>query len=326
MTIKKTLTIVAFLLTTFLSIAQTNQLSLLNNRFYCTFPDSAKNMARGTNIMSADANENSETRIVYDVGDKRMVFYAEELYLKSVADLETKLKAESTNEFPLTVKRFYNKDSVQCFSLTPATFERNENAILVNSMIVKNADYSLSKLSVYLNPKAFASRAEFDKITAQVFASYKKGDKHLNLNSHTDSFTVLGTKTKLKVKLPKDYIITVDKKYDFEVYKIRKVTSYGSEDQVDLTMYYGFYPSFFNTEFQLEKFKQPDSEVEFMFHKTMWMNFKDDSRHLILREQLFVDDDIQKDAQIHVAMISNNQNLIEECSQIVKDILLVYDK
>jgi hypothetical protein len=63
-----------------------------------------------------------------------------------------------------------------------------------------------------------------------------------------------------------------------------------------------------------------------MFQKIKWMNFKDDKRSLVLREQLFIDDDIRKNARIHIAMISNTAGLLDELTQIVQKILLKYDK
>lgn len=309
-----------------ISNGQKNEISLLNNRFFCTFPDSAKNIARPTDIMSADPNINNETRVMYDIGDKRIVFFVQELYMKSVNDLEEHLKEESTKEYPQAVKIIYNKDSILCITMTPSTFDDKRNAILINSLIVKNADNSLSKLSVYLNPKAFADKKTFDKITEQVFSSFRKGNRRLNLAARTETYNVLDTKTKMQVALPEDYIITIDKKYDFEVYKVRKVLPYGDTSHADLSIYYGFHPSSFNRAFQLENFKQADTNGEFMLQKMTWLNFKDDSRKLIVREQMFTDDDIQKNAQIHIGMISNNQKLIDELTRITQKILLKYDK
>jgi hypothetical protein len=308
------------------SPAQKNEISLLNGRFFCTFPDSAKNIARATDIMAADPNTNRETRVIFDIGDKRVVFFAEELYIKSVADLEKRLKEESTKDYPLAIKTIYDKDSAICISMTPSQFDNTQAAIYVKGVVVKNPDNTLSRLSVYFNPKAFADKPKFDKIVELVIASFRKGNRRLNLDARTETFAVLGTKTQMLVKLPKDYVVILDKKYDFEVYRVRKVTSYGEVDHADLNIYYGFHPSFFNTELDLSKFKEADTPGEFMFQKIHWMNFRDDSRQLILREQLFTDDDIQKDAQIHIGMISNNSKLIEEMTDIIKQLLLKYDK
>lgn len=58
-----------------------NKLSILNGKAFFNFPTAAKNEARETDIMSADHNINKETRIMLDIHDMRLVFFAQELYL-----------------------------------------------------------------------------------------------------------------------------------------------------------------------------------------------------------------------------------------------------
>ncbi|GAB2843372.1 hypothetical protein [Ferruginibacter profundus] len=308
------------------SHGQKNEISMLNGRFSFEFPDSAKNQARGVDIMSADPNENNETRVIYDIGSKRIVFFAEELQMKSVDDLETKLKKEATKDFPFTVQKKDNSDSSVCYRITPQKFDEKAQAILLNSLIIKNPDNTLSKFSAYINQEAFKDKATFEKISEQVFASFKKGKRRLNLSAKTETFNILGTKTLYSIKLPENYIVSVDKKYDFEVYKIKKVSNYGEKEFGDLIIYFGFYPSPMYKEMELENFKTKNTEGEYMLQKLTWSNYQDRKRNLFLREQIFTDDDIQKNAQNHIAMIASSEQKIEELALIVKNSLLKYDK
>jgi hypothetical protein len=292
---------------------------MLNGRFSFTFPDSAKNQARGVDIMSADPNENNETRVIYDIGSKRIVFFAEELLMNSVDDLETKLKKEATKDFPLTVQKKDNLDSTICYRITPQKFNDKAQAILINSLIIKNSDNTLSKLSAYINPEAFKDKATFDKFSEQVFTSFKKGKRRLNLSARTETFKILGTKNTFTILIClKNYIVSVDKKYDFEVYNIKEVSAYGDKEFSDLIIYFGFHPAPMYKEMQLENFKTKDSEGEYMLQKLTWSNYQDKKRNLFLREQIFVDDDIQKNAQNHIAMIASSEKKIEELALIVK--------
>jgi len=319
-----------FLITTLLfivaSYGQTNEISMLNNRFSFVFPDSAKNQARGVDIMSADPNENNETRVIYDIGPKRIVFFAEELFIKSVDDLETKLKNETTKDYPLFVQKKDNFDSSICYRITPQQFNDKSQAIFINSIIIKNPDNTLSKISVYINPEAYVDKATFDKIVEQVFSSFKIGNRRIDLSARTETFKILDTKTLYHIKLPENYIVSVDKKYDFEVYKIKQVSNYGDNDFGDLIIYFGFHPSPMYKEIELENFKTKDTEGEYMFQKLTWSNYQYKKRNLYLREQIFIDDDIQKDAQNHIAMIASSEKKIEELALIVKNSLLKYDK
>ena len=323
---KKVIVIIGILFCTYHALPQKNEISILNDRFYFTFPDSAKNIARATDIMSAGPNANKETRVIYDIGDKRIVFFAQELFLKSVNDLEKTLKNESSTEYPFAVKTIYNKDSVQCVKITPGKFDEKAAAILASTLIIKNADNTLSRFDTYFNPKAFADRATFDKINEQVLSSFRKGGRRINLNPRIDSFFVLGSKNVMRINFPKDYLITVDDAVDFETYDIKKIVAYGDTLDASITVYFGFHPSLFSTGLELAEFRTADTDGEFMRQKIQWLNFRDDRRKLILREQIFTDDDIQENAKIHIAMFANDQKLIDELTTIVKNILLKYHK
>lgn len=293
------------------SYAQKNEISMLNGRFSFVFPDSAKNQARGVDIMSADPNDNYETRVIYDIDSKRIVFFAEEIFMKHVDDLENKLKNESTNEYPLAIQKKNNSDSTICYRVTPKNFDASEQAILISALLIKNSDNTLSKFSAYINPEAYKDKASFDKIVEQVFSSFKKGNRKLNLSARTETFKILGTKTLYNISLPENYIVSVDKKYDFEIYKIKQVSAYGTKEFGDLIIYFGFYPSLMYKEMQLENFKTKDTECEYMLQKLTWANYQDKSRSLFLREQIFVDDDIQQNAKNHIAMIANSEKKLK---------------
>ena len=276
--------------------------------------------------MSAGSNANRETRVIYDIGDKRIVYFAQELLLKSVNDLEKTLKSQSSAEYPFAVKTIFNKDSVQCINIIPEKFDDKAAAILISTVIIKNADNTLSRFDAYLNPKAFADRTTFDKINEQVLSSFRKGTRRINLNSRIDSFFVLGSKNIVQINLPKDYMITVDNAGDFETYNIKKVVAYGDTLDASIIIYFGFHPSLFSAELQLTNFKTRDTDGEFMGQKMQWMNFNDSERKLLLREQVFADDDIGENAKIHIALIANDQKLMNELTLIVKNILLKYRK
>lgn len=308
------------------ALAQKNEISLLNGRFSFVFPDSAINLARSTDIMSADPDGNKETRVVYDIGDQRMVFFAEELDVLSRENPEPKLRELMKGDSAPAIRTVFNKDSVVVVSLIPAKFDKNKKAILIETLIVKNPDNQLSRVNVYLNPKAFEHRANFDAIVQQVLGSFKKGARRINIHARTESFPVFGTKSVMQLALPENYTVSKNGKYDFEVYTIQKATEFGDDTNGTLVIYFGFHPSLFSDEYKLTDSRTADSEGEFMRQKFKWMNFNDDTRHLIVREQTFTDDDIQKDTQEHIAIIANDQNTIEELTLIVKNILLKYDK
>src|SRR6185436_16735692 len=80
-----------------------NPLPILNGKAVFTFPAGAQNVKRDVDIMSADHNANEETRIIYDLGNKRLVFFAEELFALGEDQLFEHVSKDYTND-PFTLK------------------------------------------------------------------------------------------------------------------------------------------------------------------------------------------------------------------------------
>ena len=62
---------------------ETKTLDLLNNRLTVSMPESTRNEARGHNIMGAPAANESESRLVFEDGGKKMVLMAWELFRRA---------------------------------------------------------------------------------------------------------------------------------------------------------------------------------------------------------------------------------------------------
>lgn len=320
----KLLPFILLLVTASQLFAQKKELSILNNRFYITFPDSAKNVARASDIMGPGPNENKETRIIYDEGDKRLVFFARELNVKTVPAFADALKKETTATNPLTLKEIYNSGAVKILELTPGKFDNTKNAILISSLIIQNADSTLSRMDAFVNPSAFVEKTKFTEIVKQAFSTFRPGNRTINFHSHVDTLNIMGTTSKAQVKLPENYIIQVDHGEDFEVFNVVKLSPYGSSDGQSMIIYFGFYPSALAKEYQMENFKQPDTNNDFMLHSSKWNNYYDKEHNFALREQIFQDDEIENGMKVHIALTSNNPKAIEELSGIVKNLVIMY--
>jgi hypothetical protein len=116
-----------------------SKLSVLNDRAFFKFPTNATNIKRGVDIMSADPNANEETRIVLDIGDMRLVFFAQELFAFGDKELLTTISNQNVKD-ERTTKILADKDSLQSILSTPIKFDTTRNAILVNSLVVRTQD------------------------------------------------------------------------------------------------------------------------------------------------------------------------------------------
>jgi hypothetical protein len=295
----------------------TNKQSILNGKAWFRFPAGAVNSARATDLMAADPNINQETRIVLDIDKMRIVFFAEELFRLGNKNL--------LNSVAMDDKNFRNsilaeKDSLQAILSTPITFDSTKNAILLNSLLVKTQDNTLFRISAYVNPQGFPLKAQFQKLTERVFASIMKGDRRINLKPRRETFSILDGKKSFLIDLPENMVVIKDKKYDFEVLKFQKLNDVADTNWLNLTIYTGFYPSYFYKEYGLSAKDATETKGKFLQQEVSWLNFGNQQNHFILREQIIPGNTIEERLQIHVAMLSNQPSVIDDLTRFIATI------
>src|SRR5690606_29821135 len=137
------------------------------------------------------------------------------------------------------------RDSLLSVLVTPTKFDSTENAILVNNLYVRTQDKTVFVIGAYINPDAFKNKDEFQRVSERVFASLTKGNRKLNYKSRIEVSPIFDGKKKFSILLPEGYVITKDKKYDFEVLKFQKVRDIADTNGSSLTIYTGNHPSYF---------------------------------------------------------------------------------
>lgn len=298
-----------------------NKLSILNDKAFFNFPTDAINSARPTDIMSADHNINQETRIILDINKMRLVFFAEELYLLGDNDLFTDISKEKSS-LNFQHKILTDKDQILSILSTPTVFDFTKNAILINSLIVKTQDNSIFQINAYINPDAVKLKDDFVILTEQVFQTLSKGTRINNLSTRDESFNIFGTKKDFKFMLPENYSITIDQKYDFQVFNFHKYTIYSDTNWVSLTIYTGNHPSYFYGEYGFNESSSKKAYGKFLDKNIDWLSFYDAAKNMYLKEQKIPSDNIDKGLIVHIAMISNSEILIDELTKLVESIQL----
>lgn len=299
-------------------------ISILNNKIFFDFPAAAVVSPRVADIMAADPNENKETRIIYDSGKMRMVFFVQELYALSGKTLFDDISKEIEPDFDFRRKILTDTDSLLTILSTPARFDTASAAILVNSLLVRSPDNTVSRVDVYINPDAFAMKDYYAGLSENIFRTITKGSRRVNLNAREESYTIFGTTSKFIFKLPKNYFVTIDEKYDFGVFKINKYKDLLTDTTyTSLTIYTGHHPSFFHLEYGYKADKAFRTKGSFLQTSFEWLYFKDDAQNFYLKEQFIPGDAIEKDLILHVAMLTNKKEILEELSKIVEAVKVI---
>jgi hypothetical protein len=310
------------------TIADTTKLekhiTILNDKIFFDFPAAATVSPRVADIMSVDPNENKETRIITDNGKMRMVFFAQELFTLSGKTLFEDISKEVEPDFDFTRKVLFDNDSVLAILSTPALFDSAATAILVNSLLIKSPDNTVSRIDVYINPDAFLLRNEYVKLSENIFKTISKGQRRINLEAKEESYKIFGTNSKFLFKLPKNYFVTVDEKYDFGVFKLNKFKNLLTDTTyTSITIYAGHHPTYFHTEYGYAEDKAIKAKGQFLQAGVDWLHFKDDAQSFYLKEQFIPADAVEKGLILHVAMLSNKREMLEELVKIVEGIKVV---
>lgn len=297
-----------------------NKQSILNDKAFFQFPNDAKNVARQADIMSADPNTNKETRIILDIDKQRLVFFARELYVTSNDNLlEIISKDNSENA---KIKVLTKRDTLLSVLVTPKKFDSTENAILVNNLYVRTQDKTVFVIGAFINPDAFKHKEEFQKLSENVFASLTKGNRKLNYKARTEISPIFDGKKQFSIALPEGYVITKDKKYDFEVLKFQKVRDITDTNWTSLTIYTGNHPSYFYGEYDFSDKDAVKTNSTFLNKSVEWLNFKNVEKQFYLKEQKIPSDQIEEGLIVHIAMLGNNQEALNELTKIIENIKL----
>jgi len=294
--------------------------SILNDKAFFDFPTDANNVARQADIMSADYNINKETRIILDIDEQRLVFFARELYVTSGDNLLETLSKEIDEN--AKIKILTKQDSLLSVLITPTNFDSTQNAILLNNLYVKTPDNTVFVIGAYINPDAFKNKDEFQQLTENVFASLTKGSRKLDVKARTAVSPIFDGKKKFSITLPEGYVITKDKKYDFEVLKFQKVRDISDTNWSSLTIYTGQHPSYFHSDYNFNISDAKMSNENFLDNPVEWLNFKNEERQFYLKEQKIPGDQIEDGMIVHIAMLGNNQEAINELTGIIESIKL----
>lgn len=297
-----------------------NKQSILNDKVYFQFPSDAKNISRQADIMSADPNTNKETRIILDIDKQRLVFFARELYVTSDKTLVNTLSKDNGENAKTRI--LDEKDSLLSVLVTPTKFDSTKNAILVNNLYVRTQDNSVFVIGAYINPDAYKNKDEFQKLSEKVFLTLSKGSRKLNFKARTEVLPIFDGKKKFRIALPDGYIITKDKKYDFEVLKFQKIKDLADTNWSSLTIYTGNHPSYFYGEHNFDESNAEKVKGQFLTKNVEWLYFKTTEKQFYLKEQKIPSDQIVKGLIVHIAMSGSNEAAIDELTKLVGNIKL----
>ncbi|MDR0802894.1 hypothetical protein [Fluviicola sp.] len=299
-----------------------NSLPVLNGKAVFSFPKNAKNIQREVDIMSADRNANEETRIMLDIKGMHLVFFIQELFALGEDHLFEKI-SEDNQKDGLVSQVLTDRNNMYSILSTPTSWDSTQDAILLNSLIVKTPDNTLFRVYALINPVAFKWKDQFQKLSEKVFQTLVPGNRQINLAAREENHPVSGTDKLFHFQLPQNYVITSDQKYDFQVFNIRKYRPYSDTNWTNITLYTGYHP---HANYQDYGFRESDLEKQtgiFLGKPVSWFFFHVPEEQLYCKEQIIPCNELEEDLLVHIAQTSNQKSALNELGQLVEKITLL---
>lgn len=303
-------------------LALNNELSILKDRIYLTLPDSAKNMARPVDIMSHDPNAEKETRIVFDNGSEKLVIFAQELFSLANKNLLETLKNEKDETFDFEYSKIKGGSDLIAIQSIPTKWDDTKGGILINSLMVMTKDSSLVRIDAYINPEAYKGQKEnYIELTKEIFKTIKNGNRINNLEARTETHQIFGTDKSFVFNLPKNSIIQIDQKYDFQVFRIKSYSKLGELSWQSVSIYVGHHPSYFYPDYGFEGFTE-EQKTKFLNNSIDWLYFENKEKVIYLKEQKIESNNIEKGLIVHIALTGSSSEIISNLTELIGEIEL----
>jgi hypothetical protein len=297
-----------------------NKQSVLNGRAYFNFPAAAENKERPSDLMSAGRNPNEETRIIYEVGKMRLVFFAQELYMLGGKNLFNDVSHDSAYIKNFTTKIFSATDSLITILSTPLRYDTSQAGIVINSLLVQTYDGTIFRLDAYINSAAITKREQFQALTEKIFKTIIAGYRTNKIKERNEKYFFDDSSKAFVFHLPFNYCVTVDNGDDFKVFKFHRFNHFTDTGWAALLIYVGDYPSYMFMNYGLDEASAIKDSGTFLDQKVQWLIFKDDMQGLYLKEQIIPERNtrIGGGEVIHVAMMSNSKGMFPELTGIIE--------
>lgn len=240
---KSTLAILIFL-SSFAYADDLESLDLLNNRLSISVPKGAKNEARGHSIMAAPEANESETRLVFEDGEKKLVVMAWELFRRASATYKEEVAKALKQWSEIESAPFKISTIGEHITLgIPAEPNAEDDAILYAAAFVRHDDGTIQRIGVYFNPEFHKTPDHCADLAMKIVNSIKAGKRRLDLRAGDRNLDVLNDGFQMKLSVPDGWTYTTQQGVDFLVHNLQEVSDFGSS-YASIGVYIGGHPSY----------------------------------------------------------------------------------
>jgi hypothetical protein len=220
---------------------------LLGDRLRVRMPAGAEVKARQRDLMGPEESPDEETRVVFDIGEERLVLMAYELFATAGNDFAGELRKcdreASADSKPQKTKLTVERGKFRVYQTSPILLKKSDDTVHVASAWVVDEDGMVLLVSACVNPAAAEDDKAIRNLCSRILNSLEPGKKRLALKGHEERMQVFSNNLVLVAKLPDGWMHTVQRGPDFLVHNLREVGPFRAAG-ASIGVYVGGHPGY----------------------------------------------------------------------------------
>ncbi|NLO39832.1 MAG: hypothetical protein GX115_10250 [Ruminiclostridium sp.] len=216
--------------------------SLMDDRLFIQMPEGAMDMAIQENIMSAARSNQSETMLVLEEANERLMVYAQELFMYAGENFHDDVEQLCKNRYKQDVLYqlediLQSGNELKVIKVTPDKYAMSSDMVEIGQAYIKTEDNVLIYIGVYVMADMMNETEQAIKQADRILGSIQPGTRTLNTTPHEETIW-----DNITLHLDKDFVLVEENGIHFTVYYLAKITKM-NEDIPSIGIYIGAHPS-----------------------------------------------------------------------------------
>jgi hypothetical protein len=225
------------------------EIALLDGRLAVRMPAAAAVQPVGASLMGAPASTETQTRVVLDVGDERLVMMATELFQHSPSGFRETVDTITAHwQLPAGTRLqvlpvpFATPTGLEGLAVARAPLDRTRQAVPVMDAFVRHADTTVQQLTCYVSPNAADDTEGCGFLAFRIFGTLTAGQRALVSNAGPRELPDITGQPAATVTVPPGWVLSTRRGASFAVHTLTRVMPFGGRFG-SVTVYLGGHPS-----------------------------------------------------------------------------------
>lgn len=292
---------------------------LLRSRICYSFPDGTEMAGKNEEQYSGAIDLRSEVTFTIKSGKINAIITIKDLFKTADTGIIS-LLMKKRNDTLFKNEIYKTAEGFSAFISTSQKYDSLAEAILLNSMLVREPSGLLHQVSFYINNIGFSKRKNYTEISNRIFKSIKKGLGTPNLTAHREKIDLQGLERSISLELPSGFILSQDSKENYVIFYLNRIQTFTDTNLQKVTICIGKDPAYFFGQYKLDINQSTRRQGRLLSHDIQWLQFYIKQRHFYLLEQKVPCKSLGEGISVLVTIAANEMQSLDNLLLIAKDL------